>query len=360
LKTYTSSDISWIGTVQGFLLIVFGIISGPFFDQGHHRALLIVGTFLAVFGMMMTSLSSQYWQLFLAQGLCVGLGAGCLFLPSLAIVVTYFSTKRALATGIAAAGGSIGSVIYPIVFRNLQPKVGFAWATRVIGFISLSTLLVSILIMRTRIPHPKTSRALIDATAFRSGPYVLFSIALFLAFLGLYIPFFYVIVYAERSLNIDPNLSSYLLSVLNASSVFGRILPGLLADKIGALNTLTIFTLLSAVLSYVWLAVHDLGGLLTFCVMYGFLSGAVVSLPPTVVAALVPELRLIGTWMGMCFCFAGLGFLIGNPIAGTAIDVMGNKFDGGRIFAATTVLASGITLVGVRLLKFKTVKDWKM
>ena len=58
---------------------------------------------------MMTSLGTQYYQIVLAQGVCVGIGAGCLFVPSVAIVATYFTTKRALMIGIAAAGGSLGS-----------------------------------------------------------------------------------------------------------------------------------------------------------------------------------------------------------------------------------------------------------
>jgi MFS family permease len=111
--------------------------------------LLATGIFLVVFGMMMTSLATTYWQIFLAQGLCVGLGASCLFLPSVAIVATYFSTKRALAIGISAAGGSIGSVIYSIIFHRLQSKVGASWATRVIGFITLCTLSISMMVMKT-------------------------------------------------------------------------------------------------------------------------------------------------------------------------------------------------------------------
>ncbi len=104
---------------------VFGIITGPVFDQGYFHPLLVIGSLLVVLGLMMTSLATIYSQIFLAQGLCIGLGAGCLFIPSIAIVATYFSTKRALATGIAAAGGSIGSVIYPIVLRRLSAQLGF-------------------------------------------------------------------------------------------------------------------------------------------------------------------------------------------------------------------------------------------
>lgn len=309
---------------------------------------------------MMTSLATTYWQIFLAQGVCVGLGTGCLFLPSVAIVATYFSKKRALATGITAAGGSIGSVIYPIVFRQLQPKIGFGWATRVIGFISLFTLTISFLVMKTRLPPPKKSRALIDTRAFRSAPFMMFSFGLFFAFMGLYIPFFDVIIYAERKLGIDENLSFYLLAVLNASSVFGRIIPGLLADKFGSVNLITVCGAAATILAYTWLATDNLGGIVTFCVFYGFFSGAVVSLPVTVVAALVPELRLMGTWMGMCFCFAGLGILVGNPIGNAIINVGENKFKGGIIFCATTLLASTVGFLACRVLKARAVKGWKM
>lgn len=111
LASTSPSSISWIGTVQGFLLIVIGVITGPLYDLGYLRTLICVGTTLVVFGMMMTSIATEYYQIFLALGICVGLGAGCLFVPSVAIVATYFSTKRAAATGLTAAGGSVGQYI---------------------------------------------------------------------------------------------------------------------------------------------------------------------------------------------------------------------------------------------------------
>lgn len=346
LKSHSSSSISWIGTVQGFFLIVSGIFVGPVFDHGYFRTLILIGTFLVVFGMMMTSLASQYWQLFLAQGLCVGLGAGFLFFPSVALVATYFSTKRALAQGITAAGGSIGSVIYPIVFNHLQPKIGFGWATRIIAFIGLFTLSISISIMRMRLSPPGKARAMFDKAAWGYSPYVILSIGLFLVFIGLYIPFFYIIVYAQ-SVGIDRTLSFYFLSVMNGASVFGRIFPGLLADKLGPLEVLTGCGLIAAIIAYSWMAVDSLGGLVVFCIFYGFFSGAAVSLPPTVIAKLVPEMRLVGTWMGMAFTLAGLGLLIGNPIAGAIISPETHEFHGGIAFCASTIMAGGIAFLVV-------------
>jgi MFS family permease len=90
------------------LLLVGGLITGPIFDAGYLRALVIFGSIAAVFGMMMTSVCKEYWQLILAQGLCVGVGAGCMLLPSLAVMPQYFTKRKAFATGIAAAGSSLG------------------------------------------------------------------------------------------------------------------------------------------------------------------------------------------------------------------------------------------------------------
>lgn len=110
LSSASPSAISWIGTVQGWLLIFFGVLSGPLFDLGYFRVMLIVGNFLVVFGIMMLSLSTKYWQVFLSQGMCMGLGAGLLYIPSLALVGIWFDKKRAIALGIVMSGIAVGRI----------------------------------------------------------------------------------------------------------------------------------------------------------------------------------------------------------------------------------------------------------
>lgn len=345
LTTETDSNISWIGTFQAFLLVGSSLFVGPWFDRGYVYHLIVCGSFLTVFGMMMVSISKEYWQVFLSQGLCVGIGTGLIFLPSLAIVATYFTTKRALAIGIVASGGSIGSVLYPIVFERLQPQIGFPWTVRVMAFIALATLAISIATLRSRLPPSKKARALLDLSAFKNIPFVLFSSGMFLAFVGLYIPIFYIISWAQVHIRTERNLSFYMLSVLNGASVFGRIIPGLLADKFGApLGLLTINCAIAGILAFVAIEVHDLGGLVVFAILYGFVAGGVVSLPGTVLASLAPSLDRVGTWMGMALCFAALGILIGNPIAGLIINVPEDQFEGGFIFSGSFIMAAAVVM----------------
>ncbi|KLU82223.1 hypothetical protein MAPG_01298 [Magnaporthiopsis poae ATCC 64411] len=192
LRDSTPAAISWIGSVQGALLLGGGGLSGPLFDAGYFRALIATGTALVCFGFMMTSLASQYWHVLLGQGFCVGLGAGCLVTPALAVLPQYFGpSRRALAVGVSVVGSSIGGVVYPLVFNGVISRIGFPWTSRLFGFISLATCAVAVAVMRTRV-KPRRVRSLFDPKAFREPPggivslppVVLTSITEDLSFLG--------------------------------------------------------------------------------------------------------------------------------------------------------------------------------
>lgn len=90
-----------------------GPLVGIAYDRYGPRYLLIAGTFLHVFGLMMTSLSSEYYQFILAQGICSPIGACLLFFATVTSSMTWFFKWRALAFGIVAAGSSLGGVILP-------------------------------------------------------------------------------------------------------------------------------------------------------------------------------------------------------------------------------------------------------
>ena len=85
-----------------------GVAIGPIFDRGYLHTLVYTGSFLIVFGMVMLSLCVTYWQVLLAQGTCVGIGMGLVFVPSIAVVTATFEKKRAIAVGIAATASSVG------------------------------------------------------------------------------------------------------------------------------------------------------------------------------------------------------------------------------------------------------------
>ncbi|KAI7364892.1 MFS monocarboxylate transporter-like protein [Hortaea werneckii] len=353
IPSRSNSNISWIGSIEAFLLCCCTIFAGPLFDRGYARQLVWIGSFMVVFGLMMVSLCDKYWQLMLSQGLCMGIGAGGLFITSVAIIPSYFTTKRAFAIGIAASGSSLGGVLYPIIFHRLQPQIGFGWATRVCAFIALATLIVPCLGIRTRtLPPPR--KKLVDFSGFRELPFTLFCIAAFVGFIGLYVPFFYIELFAGEEAGLNSNLAFYMLPVLSAGSIVGRILPAFVADITGPLNILSICTVIAGVLGFCWTAVHHaLGGLVIWALLYGAFSGAFVSLQPSTVVSITDDMSTVGGRLGMNTFCAALGILVGNPIAGVIVDsswIGLQSFCGGTLLAgAVLVLLTRWSRVGFRL-----------
>jgi MFS family permease len=173
------SDISWVGSIEIFLVFSIGVLSGRLSDAGFFRPLFLLGSILAVLGTMMASLCTQYWQTFLAQGICVGIGNGLMFCPTIAVVSTYFLKKRALAIGIGACGSGTGGIIYPLMVRYLLPQVGFGWSLKAIGFIQAGTLAIAALCLKPRVPPRKTGN-LVDWSAFKELEYTLYAVGAFM------------------------------------------------------------------------------------------------------------------------------------------------------------------------------------
>ncbi|KAI0845714.1 MFS general substrate transporter [Daldinia vernicosa] len=362
LRSSTSSDISWIGSLQGALLNMGGLVSGPLFDAGYFRALTISGSVLVVLGLFMTSLCRTYWQVLLAQGVAVGIGCGLLFLPSAAILSQYFARRRALALGLQSSGSPIGGIVFSILFSRLQPRIGFGWATRVLAFILLGLLVVPLVCMRPSVAPPQHKRAFFDRDAIRDVPFMSFAISALPSFMGMFVPFFYLQLFALRHGIASADLAAYLVTLLNAGSVFGRILPNFVADYLGSMNMLAATTLSAGILAFSWLGVHDLGGTITFAVLFGFFNGGVASLPPSAIVTLTPDLGRLGTRMGMLFAFIGVAVLVGTPIAGAILkDVNDDGAWRGLIaYCAATVFIGGLGFVGTQFLHLRRVRSTKV
>lgn len=190
------SSISWIGTVQNFLSFTIGAFSGRLLDAGYFLPTAFVGVVLQVLGIFMMSLSTKYWQLMLTQGVLCGIGGGLYFTPCMGVMATWFSKRRSFAMGVASTGNSVGGMIYPVIVRELLPKIGFAWTTRVLGFMNLGLLSLVLIFMKPRLP-PRKSHALIDWSAFRELPFTLFCIGMYLQVWDIYYTLYYVSMFSQ-------------------------------------------------------------------------------------------------------------------------------------------------------------------
>lgn len=349
LSDMSPSTIAWVGSTQSALLMLVSVLTGPLFDAGYFSLLMPLGTFLLVFGFMMSSISTKYYQIMLAQGVCVGVGTGFLFMPAVALLPQYFKKKRSLANGIAATGSSIGGVLYPIMFHKLQREIGFPWATRALAFLALATCSLSISVMRLRF-RPQQKRALIQLSAFKDLPYMLFCSACFAGFLGFYDFLIYIQPFAIETGIVDENVGFYLLPALNAASTFGRVICNYIADYTGPLDILIPALTATAALAYCWAAIKSTAGIITLSALYGFFSGGFASLVPVAIVDMSNSDHNVGARLGMCFAIESVGLLIGTPIGG-AILSHNKSYLGVQMFCGSCLTLCALILVAIRLLQ---------
>ena len=254
---------------------------------------LRVGSVILVFALMMTSISKKYYQLFLTQALLLGIGIAFVLLPAFATVPRHFTKNRGLAMGITVSGSSLGGVIWPIALKNLFDEVGFGWGIRIGAFIMFPLLgLGCLTVKQPRSANLQAGQAKPkpDFSIFVKQPVlIILATGLFFVFLGLFSPFFYMTSWTE-SLGLDENLAFYTISVINAASLFGRILPGLLADYWGPYNVMILSVGTSALICMCWTKATTIAGIMVLSAAYGFTSGAVIGLQgPCAAAVAVPQ-----------------------------------------------------------------------
>lgn len=262
----------------------------------------------------------------------------------------YFDKRRGLAMGLVTTGNSAGGIIYPLVVRQLIPTLGFAWTSRVLGFINLASLAVCLAFMRPRLP-PRKSGPIIDWAAFREPVFDTFVAGWWLIMWANYYTFYYIASFAVEDLGMSYSAASVLVMVVNGAGLPFRVIVPLFSDRLGPLNVLLPVTLAWVVVAFCWLAVRDVGGYYAFTAVYGATSGAFQCLLPTTIASITDRLDKVGTRMGMAFAIISISSMTGPPVGG-ALQTSGSRpFLGPQLWAACSVLAGFVLCLVARWAK---------
>ena len=292
---------------------------------------------------MMTSICKEYWQFMLAQGVLTGIADGLLMFPAMSALPQYFHKKRGAAMGLGIAGSSLGGVIFPIMLGKMlnESSLSFGWSVRICGFVMLPILALSSMAIKARLP-PRTTDFFLPS-AFKMPLYDVLIAASFCLFIGMFTPLFFLPTYAiEKGMN--PTLASYLVSILNAASIPGRILPGILADKLGRLNMLLAAGVSTAIIVFCWAKLQGTAGIIIYAIAFGFCSGAIVS-GSTVAITLCPKNPMdVGTYMGQGIAVAALATLVGPPVTGALVDKYGG-FTEAVMFSGAFCMFGGVLMI---------------
>jgi MFS family permease len=261
-----------------------------------------------------------------------GIGSSLILTPSVAAIGHFFNRGRGNATGMAATGGSFGGIVFPLLLQVLVPRIGFAWSTRIVGFIVLFLSIIGNLIksnlppsFAAKSPHP-------DFRILSQPAFAMTVLGCFLIELALFIPLTYIASYALQK-GFDHAFAYQILPILNAGSVLGRWLPGYYSDTLGRFNCVLVcilFTIISVFAIWLPFGGHT-AGIVVFALLFGFASGSNISLTPVCVGQLC-ETRDYGRYYATCYTIVSLGCLTGVPIAGEIIQRCGGDYWGLIVF----------------------------
>ncbi|GBF62160.1 aspyridones efflux protein [Trichophyton mentagrophytes] len=364
LPTTSQSALSWIGSIQAFFIFFVGIFSSKAVGSSHFHHVTVAGLIVQLLGLVMTSISTKYYQFFLSEGVCVGIGSGLLFAPGITIAASYFSTKRPLAIAVATSGAAIGGIVFPIVSYWLIVAVGFPWAVRIITSL---VLLASGSTLYTLQPYhpsiPQKGGPFITFGGFKDASYCTYVVAAILGLIGGFVPFFYIPVYG-LALGLRTELTSYFVSALNMAALIGGFSLTVLASRLGNLNTAVLFSNVCGIVLISLVLAVDPVGVIIGSLFYALVAGYQLVLLFTAMASINVDTSPRCSQGRAALIFGSFGALLGTPIAGGILSKQDSNahsmnprdwnftltllFSGGLIFlggvflAVTRVLKSGL------------------
>ena len=220
--------------------------------------------------------------------------------------------------GIAVAGIGTGTLVVAPLSDRLIAAHGWRTAYVVLGICGTALLLVSSIAAK-RAPATVSTGTAPLAELIRQRSFILLYVAIGLVSVVLFVPFVFIKSYAEDR-GIESGVAATLVGIIGGSSIVGRLGMGAIATRIGVIRLTQISFAMLTVSFVLWLvAGSSLAALVVFAVVMGAGYGGFIALTPAV-AALLFGTGGLGGILGALYTAAGIGGLVGPPLAGEVID----------------------------------------
>lgn len=326
------SQLSWIGSICAALIFSIGPFNEFITAKLGYTKMLAIGNIVCPLSLMLASISTQIWHLYLTQGVMFGIGASFVFFPCLAAPQQWFTTRRGFAVGLTMSGSGIGGIVFSNFVQACIEKLGYRWALRVEGFVCFALMLICTVLVKappTAVTISRDSfttlfkkqRRLVGGN--RQFQYML-AIGLITTF-GYLIPPFFLASYAE-SINLNPWIGANLGGIMSGVNFVSMLSMGWISDRIGRINGFFLCTFLSGVFTLtIWTTAKNDVALWVYVVLYGFFGGGYISLQ----GASLPEVAgydNISAANGLSYFTSTLGYMFGSPIASSIIASSGYVF----------------------------------
>jgi MFS family permease len=327
---WSRTGISTAALLNFLAMGIGSFLWGALSDRFGTRAVVLCGGVLLGVGLAAASQSVTLLEFQIVFGLSVGLAAGSFYVPLTALTARWFTQHRSLAVALVSAGLAIGSAVIAPLARWIILTHDWRFALLVLAAIAWAVILPAALLLR---PPPVTQPANLGAIAaavpdmslakaLRTPQFAAIALAFFMCCTAHSGPIFHMVTYAVDC-GVPDMAAATVLGVAGLGALSGRVLCGLIADRVGAKRTLVAGLAVQAVAVGLYLAAHDLTSLYAVAALFGFSYGGVMPLYAILVREYFPA-AIMGSVFGVAMMVSTLGMAIGPWAGGWLFDTFGS------------------------------------
>jgi MFS family permease len=294
-------------------------------DRYGTRPVVLAGAVLLGLALVLASQAASLVQFQLTYGILVGLAASAFFTPMIAATTAWFEDNRSLAVSLVSAGMGVAPMTISPFARWLISAYDWRTAMLVIGIGAWTLLLPAALLVRNP-PAPAASGTTVGTSvAGASGPVMSVSQALrspqflvlgltFFACCGAHSgPIFHMVSYAIAC-GVAPMAAVSIYSVEGLAGLGGRLLLGVLADRLGVKQVLIAGLAVQALAIGSYALVSRLGEFYALAVVFGTAYGGVMPLYAVLAREYFGQ-HIMGSVLGAATMLSAMGMAFG-PLAG--------------------------------------------
>ena len=368
-----------VASVAPSLALLFQYISALFWglwaDRWGARGVIVICGVVTGFGWFLGATAHSVWQLYLFFGFLVGVGIGAPP-PALAgLTSRWFDKRRGLALGIGLGGVGGGILLFPPLARFLIDAFGWREAFQAFAFISWGVVISAALLLRepsrrTRsIPRSADKAHLASGgppsrgdssettppsgvpqalsitvwQAMRTHRFWLLTLVFFLGNLVLFLAFIHLVPRVTDA-GVSATAAGFMMSVVGACSIAGKVLGGLAGDRIGPHRAFTVAMAVLAMALF-WLTFSNSAWMFfLFAIFFGLSYGGWVPQFPAMLSRMFGPQHMSGLY-GALFLTGGMGGVLGPTIAGFIFDTTQSYAIAFGLAGIMALLAAALSLM---------------
>ena len=330
---------------MGFAAFAWGALS----DRFGTRVIVLSGGVMLGLGLVTASRATTLGWFQLLFGALVGIAAASLYAPMTALTTKWFTTNRTLAVALVSAGLSFGSTFMAPLARWLISAYDWRTAMLILGDLVLLIVVPAAFLVRNPSETAATAAAsqgqgpsMTVAQALRTPQFAAIAFTHFACCAAHSGPIFHMVTNAIDH-GVSAMAAATVFSVAGAASFSGKIVCGLVADRVGAKRTLVAGLALQAVAIAIYLVTSQLEGFYGVAIMFGLAYGGVMPLYAVVVREYFGA-QIMGATFGAVSTAATLGMALGPWAGGWLYDAVGSY---SWMFIASSAIGVGAVLIAL-------------